>query len=768
MGNSSSKDEKRANGTRHGNNPSRATQVSSSTQATASSDALSQQLQAPRASSRRGSRHDLSIFNIGRGGGGGERIIEITPERPRETKQEREARKVEKERQARVKERERSMREEHVDGGYLVTVGTYTGPEDFNKAVVRQLMIERRLAPFWKGLEDHNEAWTEAQLFAAARGLPIPAPDEVPAEMARTTSQATEMARTTSQASSTVPPGTDANVNSLTVPITSRSQSYQSDHSANLSASHPAFSNTLSSPSSPSSAPTSTFRGRAKTLASLASGNKSQSPDLTPQEVRLPTDPYVNGQQLEVYLYKDAAECPICFLYYPPYLNRTRCCDQAICSECFVQIKRPDPHPPEHEQPGQPRAPEEEADLLVSEVAACPFCVTPEFGVTYEPPPFRRGLAYAGSNSLRNAATSAMSSSTSLHSGSPAVTRRRATSISATSSNVITTDRVRPDWAKKLADARANALRRSAAATALHNAAYVLGNVGEGGRGNGLIGRRRRGIFTDSPGGQSGSVTPREGDTTPDLTGTRTSSRRMGPPQRVEDLEEMMMMEAIRQSLAAEEERKKKEEKEVAKEEKRKRKEGKKMEKEKRKRGGSGASGSGSATGVADGKGKGPRLEIPEGERSMAREGGGGGSGASSLSSTTTSSLLESSPPRTMTATAAGPAGQSVEDPQRHLESSRAGLTMPNATPLTNQNPPMTIPQHSRQLSSLSYMSNVGSTNSTGAGEEGGGGGGGVEALRNGVVQPPLPSESGIEGRSGIAGKGKERVEEVERLGGGG
>lgn len=514
MGNSSSKDEKRANGTRHGNNPSRATQVSSSTQATASSDALSQQLQAPRASSRRGSRHDLSIFNIGRGGGGGERIIEITPERPRETKQEREARKVEKERQARVKERERSMREEHVDGGYLVTVGTYTGPEDFNKAVVRQLMIERRLAPFWKGLEDHNEAWTEAQLFAAARGLPIPAPDEVPAEMARTTSQATEMARTTSQASSTVPPGTDANVNSLTVPITSRSQSYQSDHSANLSASHPAFSNTLSSPSSPSSAPTSTFRGRAKTLASLASGNKSQSPDLTPQEVRLPTDPYVNGQQLEVYLYKDAAECPICFLYYPPYLNRTRCCDQAICSECFVQIKRPDPHPPEHEQPGQPRAPEEEADLLVSEVAACPFCVTPEFGVTYEPPPFRRGLAYAGSNSLRNAATSAMSSSTSLHSGSPAVTRRRATSISATSSNVITTDRVRPDWAKKLADARANALRRSAAATALHNAAYVLGNVGEGGRGNGLIGRRRRGIFTDSPGGQSGSVTPREGEST--------------------------------------------------------------------------------------------------------------------------------------------------------------------------------------------------------------------------------------------------------------
>lgn len=59
----------------------------------------------------------------------------------RETKAEREARRLEKERVARIKERERSMREEHVDGGYLVTLGTYTGPEDFNKQIVRQLQV---------------------------------------------------------------------------------------------------------------------------------------------------------------------------------------------------------------------------------------------------------------------------------------------------------------------------------------------------------------------------------------------------------------------------------------------------------------------------------------------------------------------------------------------------------------------------------------------------------------------------------------------------
>ena len=64
----------------------------------------------------------------------------VVPER-RETKQEREARKLEKERVARVKERERSIKEEHVDGGYLVTMGVYTGTEDFSKPIVRQLMV---------------------------------------------------------------------------------------------------------------------------------------------------------------------------------------------------------------------------------------------------------------------------------------------------------------------------------------------------------------------------------------------------------------------------------------------------------------------------------------------------------------------------------------------------------------------------------------------------------------------------------------------------
>ena len=329
--------------------------------------------------------------------------------------------------------------------------------------------------------------------------------------------------------------------------------------------------------------------------------------------MQLPKDFFVNGQRIEAYLYKDAMECPICFLYYPPYLNKTRCCDQAICSECFVQIKRPDPHPPEHGDltaqpppssgPGLEATEEDGDDQLVSEPAACPFCVQPEFGITYEPPNFRRGLTYVSQSSthpLANAA-SAMSSSSSLASStgsggqrSPTrVSRRRTTSLSATAPTVVTTDKVRPDWATKLSTARAHAARRSAAATALHTAAYLMGNRSSSSDARILSGYGRRGLLGRGSGGDS----PAGGTASAQLSmlalmseryaanQARTGSLGEAPPRgnsrrnRVDDLEDMMMMEAIRLSLAAEDERHKREEKEAKKEAKKKEKENKKADK---------------------------------------------------------------------------------------------------------------------------------------------------------------------------------------------
>lgn len=268
-----------------------------------------------------------------------------------------------------------------------------------------------------------------------------------------------------------------------------------------------------------------------------------------------------------------------------------------------------------------PNAESDEGDnetTLVSEPAACPFCVQPEFGVTYDPPHFRRGLTYvnqASSHPLANA-NEGMSSSSSLASAmsgggqisQPGFARRRTASISATSPAVISTDRIRPDWHQKLASARAIAARRSAAATALHTAAYLMGNQSHDSEGRAFSGFARRNILRRATGNESSligaspshlnmlalmseryatsSAGRRDGETSGDggssmVNLPQRSSRR----SRIDDLEEMMMMEAIRLSLASEEDRRKREEKEAKKEAKKKGKEIKKAEKSARKAG---------------------------------------------------------------------------------------------------------------------------------------------------------------------------------------
>ncbi|KAJ0119528.1 C2H2 zinc finger protein [Diaporthe amygdali] len=509
----------------------------------------------------------------------------------RETKQEREARRLERERIQRVKERERSIREEHVDGGYLVTMGVYVGAEDYSKQVVRQLQIERKLAPFWRGLNDFDDQWAEHQIIAAARGLPIPPAGQTPPDEL--------IPRPLSSSAS--PSTSTQNLNNLTVPIGPRTQSAASDRSASN------VGSALPSPTGPGiKSSASPFKPRTKALAaalSLGSRNGS-SAELAPREINLPNDPFVNGQPLEVFLYKEGSECPICFLYYPPYLNHTRCCDQAICSECFVQIKRPDPHFPEGHGDGEQAEPspnpEEQSGLLISEPAQCPYCQQTEFGVTYDPPPFRRGLTYAISPSGLGTMSTAMSSSSSLNSGlspTPMISpppsgaggaRRRTQSLSANAPNVITTDRVRPDWAAKLAAQRNHQARRAAAATALHTAAFLMGDSGS--RPFSRMSRFSRrntnnesNNATDNNAGAAASASTPSGPE----PGPRNSSGRgllAGPTNdrrqsHMENLENMMLAEAIRLSLAAEEDRKRKAEKEEKKDAKRREKEERKAAK---------------------------------------------------------------------------------------------------------------------------------------------------------------------------------------------
>lgn len=277
---------------------------------------------------------------------------------------------------------------ERVDGGFLFPQGVYTGPQDFKANVVRSLIINRQLAPFYKGLDSYEINWTDEQVLDAvsrAGYVPPPAPTKSEPDGSRRPSVATTSSRTSKPSS-------------IPVPATKKT-------SGTAASSVPSTAGTVS-----------TTRTRSHTTSVTTHSQKT-------------------GEDTQIlWLYRNTHECPICFLLYPR-LNSTKCCNQYICTECFVQIKRLPPHP-RHEVPGGPPP---EAYELISEPAMCPYCQHPGFGVVFEAPPFEWGIPKpADSQAL-----------------------------------IVTTDMIRPDWEHTLASARRRMARKSAAAQALHQSALL-------------------------------------------------------------------------------------------------------------------------------------------------------------------------------------------------------------------------------------------------------------------------------------------------------
>lgn len=64
--------------------------------------------------------------------------------------------------------------EDTVDYGALTPQGVYTGPQDWNPQIVGQLIVDRKLAPFYRPLEDFNESWDDEKILAARKELPPP------------------------------------------------------------------------------------------------------------------------------------------------------------------------------------------------------------------------------------------------------------------------------------------------------------------------------------------------------------------------------------------------------------------------------------------------------------------------------------------------------------------------------------------------------------------------------------------------------------------
>ncbi|CAE6515456.1 unnamed protein product [Rhizoctonia solani] len=330
-----------------------------------------------------------------------------------------------------------NIRDETVDFGHLSPQGIYTGPQDWNQELVGKLIVDRKLAPFYRPLEDYEPNWDDETILRNRK----------------------------------LKPGEESLPPSMT-----------------LSVSGPAA-----------------FSGKGSTKGKGVADRREQQ------------------RMSEAEVYHGAIECPICFMYYPPNINRSRCCDQAICTECFVQIKRSEPT----------------TTHIVSEPAACPYCVQENFGVIYEPPSWRAGLVLSSSGSpsrpeLPRLAGSAISSTSGDSQGHPSAERSRRKSASQ-GVEVVTIDYIRPDWEAKLEAVRATVARRANRRIVMRQVGdrlipvgitsgrVVPVNIGEGdASGSGRRSRRQRG-----PGGS--------GELPVGITG--------------HDLEELMMMEAMRLSL---------------------------------------------------------------------------------------------------------------------------------------------------------------------------------------------------------------------------
>lgn len=237
--------------------------------------------------------------------------------------------------------------------------------------------------------------------------------------------------------------------------------------------------------------------------------------------------------------YLSAVECPICFLNYPPNINTSRCCQQPVCTECFVQIKRSDAT----------------ITHLESEPACCPFCVETEFGVIYERPP--TPMSSLSSTAL---ATSPNDTGTSYYShafsaGSDAelaigpgmnpiqkeTIRRK--SVSSKAKEVVTIDEIRPDWEHKLNAVKAAAARRA-------SRRIIMRQVGDRLIPIGYTSSRAPGTADFSmslPPIQNGGGADESGSSPRRLSRRRESNRER-------EIEELMIMEAMRLSLLDHEE----------------------------------------------------------------------------------------------------------------------------------------------------------------------------------------------------------------------
>lgn len=345
-----------------------------------------------------------------------------------------------------------------VDGGYLAPFGTYKSNLDFNVDIVRELIIQRKLAPFYTPLQDFDDDWTEDELLKILSQLTL---------------HSIEIAYD------------DEEIDDIDDHKIHKSSNFYKRQEQKMK-----------------------LKLLMEKIKSLQKDEENKFFDIKLEG----KDDNLPSKDLLLKLYKNPIECPICFLYYPNNLNLSRCCLQPICTECFVQIKRLDPHPP-HDQQEQSQG-NELPHTLISEPSNCPYCAMNDFGVIFEkdldiktgisgikPGTYHNDLIHDPTqdniNEIKHDLKNLNIESSEVFSSSPSSSplkaspiksptpasqkeeslrekRRRRSSIPANSPKVITIDQIRPDWELKLASAKSKLARKSAAASAIHASNLII------------------------------------------------------------------------------------------------------------------------------------------------------------------------------------------------------------------------------------------------------------------------------------------------------
>lgn len=371
-----------------------------------------------------------SILNTNGGGCGGDGYANANSRQRAHSMfnkmdREREKRKSSKEREQAKETFARGLLvkyDESCDGGFLAPFGCYGFDKlDYNIVIVKRLIVERKMAPFYTPLQDFDDSWSKEEIIKIVDGLPLHATfEECPEEYEDVPIGDLETANFDYLIDRTLSKKEQRRLHSKIFKARLYRRRLNWQENANEQ-----------------------FLEAKLELKSHGGGGNVNN-------INLPTD------DLKYLIYKDGVECPICFLYVPGPLNYSRCCQQPICSECFVQIKRSAPHFP-HEEVDPRRGfcndRDPDPNLLISEPSNCPYCATPNFAITYSPPRNRRtGIGGVSPGNFIRQEEGSVEESVE----------------GSVEESVVTSDDIRPDWQVRLKKERSRLAKRSANATAIH------------------------------------------------------------------------------------------------------------------------------------------------------------------------------------------------------------------------------------------------------------------------------------------------------------